>query len=96
MVRHMLVQSALANFIEIIDSVSSTNDPVVVEGADRPYVALISAVEFEEFTKYREAKAWEAIERLREANRDVDADEGLVAITSEIDLIRKDGGRFGH
>lgn len=94
MVRRMLVQSALDNFVEIIDSVSATNDPVVVEENDRPYVALISAGEFEEFTRFREAKAWEAIERLRDSNRDVEPDEGFLAVTSEVESVRQDAAKY--
>jgi prevent-host-death family protein len=90
MVRKMSAQIARDNFGELISSVHFTKEPVVIEKKGKPYAALVDTEQFEAFLKFRSDQAWEAIERVRALNQDVDPDGAYSIITSEVEEDRRE------
>lgn len=90
MVRRMSAQQARDNFGELISSVYFTKDPVIIEKNGKPYATLVSSEQYQEFVNFRAARAWEAVDRIREVNADIDPDEGYAMVTEMVEEVRRE------
>ena len=90
MPRTMSAQQARDNFGELIGSVHFSKVPVVIEKRGKPYAVVISPEDFAEWAEYRVARAWEAIDRIREANADLDPDQLYAEITAAVEEVRRE------
>jgi len=85
-VRTISVLEAGARFGELAGSVHDTKEPIIVEQNGKPYAVLISPEQYEHL---RLAKAWQAIERIRERNADKTEEDVLADVTAEVEAVRQ-------
>ena len=81
-----------ANQAEILASVRYTNEPVVVENYGKPTAVIVSPEEWERMNNRRAVvkRAWQAMERIRDQNKDKDPDDELAFITKVVEDVRQE------
>jgi len=83
-------QQVQENFSELLDSVKSSNDRVIVERMGKPSVVLLSADEYEELARLQRERNWAVIQQLRDDNADVDPDELMRDVTDAVEAVREE------
>jgi prevent-host-death family protein len=90
MVRKISPVEARQSIGDVLDSVSSTREPVIVEEKGRPVAVIINPEDYATLLQEREARAWAAIERVQQANADKDPDEILAEVTEVVEEVRRE------
>jgi prevent-host-death family protein len=89
----MSTQQAQANFGDLVGSLSTTKEAVVVEEQGKPVAVLVDPAAYERLTG-REQRARRrmlaTIDRIGERNRDLDPDAELAFITEEVEAVRRE------
>jgi prevent-host-death family protein len=89
MVRKISPLDALASFGDVLDSVSSTREPVIVEEKGRPVAVIISPELFQRLQEEDE-RDWAIIEAVGARNADKDPDEVLAEVTAVVEEVRRE------
>ena len=90
MIRRMSDQDVQDNFSELLESVRTSNDRVVVERMGKPTVVLLSSDDYEVLARLQTERDWALIEQLRDDNADADPDEVMALIDHELAIVRRE------
>ena len=85
--RRISAREARANFGDLLGAVHYTKEPVIVEKKGRPYAVVISLEDYQRLQEDREGD-WAAVERVRERNEEVNPEDALRDITTEVEAVR--------
>jgi prevent-host-death family protein len=79
---------AKEHFDELLDAVSSGNEPVAVVRDGREVVVILKREEFERMRAEETRRFWETVDTIRDRNDDKDPDEVYADITALVEEVR--------
>ncbi|MFN8541046.1 MAG: type II toxin-antitoxin system Phd/YefM family antitoxin [Thermomicrobiales bacterium] len=88
MIKTISVRDARDQFGELLGAIDATKEPIVVERDGRPVAVVIS---LEDFARLRanQSTGWQAIDRLRERNLNMNPDEAFADATLAVEEVRR-------
>ena len=90
MTRSVSVEDAREQIGELLESVHTTRQPVVVEQDGVPYAVLIDATEWEQLRERRLEDLWAVVDRVQARNAHLDPDEVLADVTAVVEVVRQE------
>ncbi|MCX6020363.1 MAG: type II toxin-antitoxin system Phd/YefM family antitoxin [Chloroflexi bacterium] len=89
MTKRISSDEARAHFTDVLGSVFSTKEPIIVERNGKPLAVMISPEQYETMRQEID-RAWRSIETVQQRNADKDADEVLRDITEAVEAVRQE------
>ena len=89
LVKRITTQDAQQNILEVLGTVHTTKEAVIVEKEGEPFAVVVSPEEYQQLQQQKE-RGFAAIHRIQERNADKDPEEVFRDVTTVVEAVRQE------